>query len=522
MTADKKAVYQFDRFTLDLARGVLLGEDSTELKLRPKSFALLHHFVANAGRLVDRDELMQAVWPGVFVTDDSIAQCIKEIRQALGGDGQRLLRTIPRRGYRLAVPIALASATEPTIPANPAPDPATLSAPSNPPMIAVLPFQNMSGDPEQEYFADGMVEEIITVLSHIPWLLVVARNSSFTYKGQAVDIKQVGRELGVGYVLEGSVRRGGGLVRVTTQLIDASNGAHLWADRFDGSMEDVFELQDKIASSVAGVIEPALQAAETVRSAGRPTSDLTAYDLYLRGYAIALSSASRFREALGLMEQAIARDPHYGPALSFASICYFRLVFDGHSEDPYADGRKAVDLARRSLRVGREDPAAMAHAANVLMYFGEDSDTMIALVDRALSLSPSFARGWYISGTMRIWTGQTETGVAHVERSLHLSPRIRVGWVVSVIGIAHFLTRRFDEAVPRFLLSIQEDPSYPDPYRFLAACYAHMGRLSDAADIINRLRTITPVVLPSADHLRVAEQRELFLSGLRLAIEQAA
>jgi adenylate cyclase len=191
------------------------------------------------------------------------------------------------------------------------------------PSIAVLPFVNMSGDPEQEYFVDGMVEEIITALSSIRWLFVTARNSSFTYKGQAADVKQVGRELGVRYVLEGSVRKGGNRVRITGQLIDAATGAHLWADRFDGSLEDVFELQDKVASSVAGVIEPALQAAETARSAGRPTTDLTAYDLYLRAYAIYLSSAREIPEALCLMEQAIARDPNYGPALAWAAQCCF-------------------------------------------------------------------------------------------------------------------------------------------------------------------------------------------------------
>jgi TolB-like protein len=376
MEEDQKAIYRFDRFTFDLVRGMLLAEDGTELSLRPKSFALLHHFVANSGRLVDRDELMQAVWPGVFVTDDSIARCITEIKRALGGDGQRLLRTIPRRGYRLAVSV---STQDPVV----APDPVApaVVVPSDPPMIAVLPFQNMSGDPDQEYFADGMVEEIITVLSHIRWLFVVARNSGFIYKGQAVDIKQVGRELGVRYVLEGSVRRSADHVRVTAQLIDASNGVHLWADHFDGPLEDIFELQDKIASSVAGVIEPTLQAAETRRSAERPKRDLAAYDLYLRGYAIALSSASRFREALGLLEEAIARDPNYGPALAFASVCYFRLVYDSHSEDPRADGGKAVDLARRSLQVAGDDPGTLANAALVLAYFGEDIVAMLALID---------------------------------------------------------------------------------------------------------------------------------------------
>ena len=202
---------------------------------------------------------------------------------------------------------------------KPMPEPAALPLPDKP-SIAVLPFQNMRGDPEQEYFADGMVEEIITALSRIRWLFVIARNSSFSYKGQSPDVKQVGRELGVRYVLEGSVRKGGNRVRITAQLIDAETGTHLWADRFDGLIEDVFELQDKIALSVAGVIEPALQAAEMRRSAARPTTDLTAYDLYLRALAaFFFNNKERTAEAVGLLDQAIAIDRHYGPALSLAA-----------------------------------------------------------------------------------------------------------------------------------------------------------------------------------------------------------
>src|SRR5437764_356019 len=207
--------------------------------------------------------------------------------------------------------------------------------PPDKPSIAVLPFANMSGDPEQEYFADGMVEEIITALSRIRWLFVIARNSSFTYKGQPIDVKQVGRELGVRYVLEGSVRKAGRQVRITGQLIDAITGTHLWADRFDGSLEDVFELQDKIAVSVAGVIEPALQSAEMRRSAARSTTDLTAYDLYLRALALLLPiTKERIFAALGLFEQAIAIDPHYGLALVGAAICHRLLVINSWTEEP--------------------------------------------------------------------------------------------------------------------------------------------------------------------------------------------
>ena len=362
-----------------------------------------------------------------------------------------------------------------------------------------------------------MAGEIITAFSRIRWLFVIARNSTFTYKGQSIDVKQVGRELGVRYVLEGSVRKAVGRVRITAQLIDARSGAHLWADRFDGSLEDVFELQDKVASSVAGVIEPALQAAETARSANRPTNDLTAYDLYLRAYAMVWSSARQTPEALRLMEQAIARDPRYGPALACAAFCCYRLVTDGRSEDPAADRAKGTDFARRALEVAGDDPHVMANAAAVLASFGEDIGAMIGLVDRALELNPNFAHGWFISSILRAWAGLPDLSIEHVEASLRLSPRVRVKTALVTMGLAYFLSQRFDQAVPKLLLAIQEDPSLPVPYRYLAACYAQMGRLDDAREIVKRLRSITPVVVADANFLRNADHRELLLSGLRLA-----
>jgi TolB-like protein len=385
------------------------------------------------------------------------------------------------------------------------------------PSIAVLPFANMSGDPEQEYFADGMVEEIITALSRIRWLFVIARNSSFTYKGQAVDVKQIGRKLGVRYILEGSVRKAGGRVRITAQLIDAQTGAHLWADRFDGSLEDVFELQDKVASSVAGVIEPALQTAETARRASRPTKDLTAYDLYLRAYEMVWSSARRIPEALRLTEQAIERDPHYGPALAWAAVCYIRLGIDSGGEAPEVDARKAMDLARRALEVARDDPSILTNSAFALAYFGEEIGATISLFERALALNPNYARGWHTSGALRLWAGQPDSAIEHFKAALRLSPRTPVGTTLAGIGAAHLASRRFEEALPKLLLAIQEDPSFAQ-YRILAACYALLGRLNDAREIVERLRTITPLVVPNLSHLRSPEHRELLLSGLRLAM----
>jgi adenylate cyclase len=448
--------------------------------------------------------------PGaICISDDAFRQVRGKVEAEFADLGEQSLKNIsrPLRVYRVELAAGTNQAVTP---------PGALPLPDKP-SIAVLPFANMSGDPEQDYFADGMVEEIITALSRIRWLFVIARNSSFTYKGQAVDVKQVGRELGVRYVLEGSVRKAGGRVRITAQLIDALTGAHLWADRFDGSLEDVFDLQDRVASSVAGVIEPALTAAETTRSSNRPTHDLTAYDLYLRAYAIARSSSRQVPEALDLLERAIEHDPRYGPALADAAGCCVRIVINGRSHDPEADRQKGADFARRALEVAGDDPSILANAAYALAYFGEDIGAMMRLVDRALALNPNYARGWLLSSVLRNWAGQPDIAIEHAKNSLRLSPRARVGPSLFVIGHAHFLSRRFDEAIPELLLAIQEDRSYPGPYRVLAACYAYMGRLDEAREIVERLRTITPTVMPSTRQLRNPEHRELFLSGLRLA-----
>jgi TolB-like protein/DNA-binding SARP family transcriptional activator len=476
--------------------------------LREDSHRLLIELLARAGRRAEALRRFEAVAEllkrelGVQPDDETIA-LVRRIRMESSTPAATDRPELATPGAAIAIDKTVPHALRPP----PMPDK---------PSIAVLPFQNMSGDPEQEYFVDGMVEEIITALSRIRWLLVIARNSSFTYKGQAVDVRQVGRELGVRYVLEGSVRKAGNRVRISAQLIDAGSGAHLWADRFDGLLEKIFELQDQVASSVAGVIEPALQAAEAARSAGRPTANLTAYDLYLRAHAMIWSSARQISEALPLLEQAIARDPCYGPALAWAAYCCFRLILDGRSDDP-AHRLKGIDFARRALEVAGDDPGILANAAQALAYFGEDIGAMMALVDRALELNPNFARAWHVSGVLRMEAGLPDIAIAHVQTSLRLSPRARVGTALAIIGEAHFLARRFDEAAPNLLLAIQEDPSLTVPYRYLAACYAHMGRLTEAREIVVRLRAISSVVIPDASFLRNAEQRELYLSGLRMA-----
>ena len=387
------------------------------------------------------------------------------------------------------------------------------------PSIAVLPFTNMSGDSEQEYFVDGMVEEIITALSRVRWLFVIARNSTFTYKGQAVDVKQVGRELGVRYVLEGSVRKAGQRVRITGQLIDAPTGTHLWADRFDGSLEDVFELQDKVAVSVAGAIEPALEAAEIRRSTAQPTRDLTAYDLYLRALPHWTSlQKERLFLGLDLLGQAIGRDPHYGPALALAAHTRQFLAANDWVNDLEANRCEGLDLARRALQSAPDNPDVLALAGFALGHFGEDIDVALGLMDRALIINPSFARGWFLSGVGRLLAGQPDLAIEHFQTSVRLNPRDR-GRINSGIGMggAHLFSRRFEEATTILLSSLQQAPDVPIGYRFLAASYAHMGRLDEAREIVRRLRAITSVVIPSVIPYRNPEHREMFLSGLRLA-----
>jgi adenylate cyclase len=427
--------------------------------------------------------------------------------------GEQTLKNIARsvRVYRLAIPekVPDASSVKTT---------ATLPLPEKP-SIAVLPFANMSGDPEQEYFADGMVEEIITALSRIRWLFVIARNSSFSYKGQSPDVKQVGRDLGVRYVLEGSVRKGGDRIRITAQLIDAATGTHLWADRFDGLIEDVFELQDKVAISVAGVIEPTLQTAETARSASLPTKDLTAYDLYLRALQNYISvTKETTHQQLDLLDQAIARDPLYGPALALAAVSTYQLHMNGWTDSPDTARNQGLDYARRAIRATTNDPFVLACAAATFGYFGEDIEASIALMDRALAANPSFAYGWLRSGILRNIAGQPDMAIEHTETSLRLNPRDRVSAALSVIGSAYFFKREFDTAVAKLQASIQERPGFARAYQTLAACYAHMGRLDDAHEVVERLRALTQVVVPSVSHFRNPEHRELLLSGLRLAM----
>jgi TolB-like protein len=517
----------FGDHALDVDRREL-NRGGERIALAPQVFDLLVYLVRNREHVVTKDDLIEAVWDGRIVSASALTTRINAVRRVIGDSGaeQRLIRTVPRRGIRFIGEVREEAqppgATHTESPAGT--EPTSVVLPDKP-SIAVLPFQNMSGDSEQDYFADGTVEEIITALSRIRWLSVIARNSSFTYKGQAVDVRQVGRELGVRYVLEGSVRKAGRQLRITAQLSEAWTGASLWADRFDRSLEDVLEFQDKVALSVAGAIEPRLEAAEIHRSVKRSTSNLTAYDLYLRALPNALSfKKDAAIQAIDLLGRAIECDPRYGRALALAAWWRLQLGVNGWTDEQAVNRHKAIDLARQALQVGGDDPGVLADAAGVLEGFGEDIDFAVALIDRALVLNPSSAIAWHWSGWIRLSASQPDLAIEHFGTSLRLDP-LALGLMpfhLTGVGIAHLFRRRFEEAASLLLASLQQLPSYVTTYRFLASCYVHMGRLNEARQIVKQLRAITPTVVPTATHWRNPEDRELYLQGLRLAAGAAA
>ena len=509
-------VYEFGPFRLDISAEILF-RGAAPMPVGRRAVAVLGALLKRPGVPVSKDALMQAAWPGLAVEEGNLTVQIAALRRVLGKEpgADRWIETLPRRGYRFVGSVVASNEAVLSTPARTGPGP----LPSDRPSIAVLPFQNMSEAPDQDYFAEGMVEEIITALSRIRRLFVIARNSSFTYKDRAVDVRQVGRELGVSYVLEGSVRRVGNRVRITAQLLDATSGAHLWADHFDGTNEDVFELQDNVASSVAGVIEPTLETEEYRRSTRRPTDDLTAYDLYLQARFTRLSpSREGTMRSLRLVERALERDANYGSALADAAICQMIIHVGGWTNDPEATREKGIALANRALRVAGDDPYILANAAFAFGYFGEDIATALGLVDDALQLNPSYARGWTVSGQLRLWAGQYDLGIEHLEKVLRLSPHEgRRPQMHHTIGMGHFFVRRLAKAAEMFALALQLMPELPPLLRFMASCLAHLGRVEEAKEIVKRLRAITPVVIPNANHWRIAEDREFFLKGLRLA-----
>jgi adenylate cyclase len=402
--------------------------------------------------------------------------------------------------------------------------------PSHKPSIVVLPFNNMSGDSEQEYFADGMVEEITTALSRTRWLFVIARNSSFTYKGRAVDVKQVGRELGVRYALEGGVRKAADRVRITAQLIDASTGAHLWADRFDGSLEHIFELQDQVTASVVGAIAPRLEQAEVERAKHKPTESLDAYDYFLRGIASLHSWTKESNdEALRLFNKAIELDPDFASAYGMASWCYVRRKGSRWMTDRVQETAEAARLGRRAVELGWDDPVALAWGGFSLAYVVHDVEVGATLIDRALLLNPNLAEAWHFSGWVRIYLGQPEIAIEHLAHAMRLSPVDPLTFVtLMAIAFAHFFAGRYNDAslwAEKALAAspprLREKAVYHPALLIAAASNALAGRLEEAQNAIAQSRQISPTAhisnLKNQIPLRRPDDLVRYAEGLRKA-----
>jgi TolB-like protein/class 3 adenylate cyclase len=393
----------------------------------------------------------------------------------------------------------------------------------NKPSIAVLAFDNLSGDPDQEYFADGIVEEIIMALSRMRWLFVIARNSSFTYKGRAVDVKQIGRELGVRYVLEGSVRKAGNKVRIAGQLIDTSTGTHLWADRFEGSVEDIFELQDRVTESVVGAISPRLEQAEIERAQRKPTERLDAYDYYLRGMAgIHLWTKEGNQEALSHFYGAIERDPNFASAYGMASRCYGQRKASGWMTDPAHDIAEATRLARRAAALGRDDAVALCTAGFGLAYVSGELGDGTALIDRALVLNPNLAWAWYFSGWTKVWLGEPDEAIERESHAMRLSPQDpHIFNMQAATAYAHFIAGRLAEAVSWAEAALREHPDHLSALRILSASCAMVGRLGQAQKAVTRICELDPALRISKLHqvmvFRRPEHMAKLAEGLRKA-----
>jgi adenylate cyclase len=454
---------------------------------------------------------------------DQVPEGLKEFvyRQAVwvdpGRDFEHHVNRLMREIDRISLRRSDATAPQPEVEAS------RLALPDKS-SIAVLPFANISGDPEQEYFTDGMVEEITTAIARLPWLFVIARNSAFTYKGKPVGVKQVAQELGVRYVLEGSVRKAGNRVRITGQLIDTATGAHIWADRFDGALDDIFELQDQVASSVAGAIEPKLRQSEIERASRKPTANLTAYDLYLR----ALAQSYRFTdegvaEALVLARQALAIDPSYAPAAAVIGRCRRQQRVQGWGTLSNEDIGEACRLSRQALEVERDDAETISQAAFTLFLLAGEVAMVAAALDRVLALNPNAAHAWMTRGYLHALRNQPEAAIEACERARRLSPFDPYAFFCAGnIAIAHLAARRFEQAIEWADRALHDQPRFVPAMRVKIAASAHLGRLEEARAELNRMLAAVDPKLTIAGfrayaHFMAPEVLELYVTGLRLA-----
>ena len=424
---------------------------------------------------------------GICISEDAFRQVRGKVEAEFADLSEQSLKNIvrPLRVYRVG---SSPAARQPISPATALPLP-------DKPSIAVLPFANMSGDPEQEYFVDGMVEEITTAIARLPWLFVIARNSAFTYKGKAVDVKQVARELGVRYVLEGSVRKAGTRVRITGQLIDAATGAHIWADRFDGTLDDIFELQDQVASSVAGAIEPTLRKAEFERVSRKPTESLDAWDLYLRALALRYQyTEESIREAIVMLGRALAIDPSFAPAAAMIGTC--RMHQRGNRFAPVSDAEiaEAVRLARGAIEAGKDDPDALWMAGWTISVLGGEPATAANVIDRALTLNPNSAHAWMARGVASLGQDRPDAAIEALERAIRLSPLDPWGARAFpfLLATAHFAAGRSEQATEWADRSLAAQPGYRPGLLVKVVATAQLGRDHEARDVLSRVLELEP------------------------------
>lgn len=521
--------FMFGDCLLDLDRRELT-RGSKAIATGPQVFDLLVHLVQNRERVVSKDDVLNAVWGGRIVSESTLTSHINAVRKAIGdsGEEQRMIRTVARKGFRFVGDVSEVQSSDGVGPSKAEPArsseaPAPALALPDKPSIAALAFHNLSGDPEQEYFADGVVDDIITALSRIRWLFVIARSSSFTYKGRAVDVKQIGRELGVRYVLEGSVRKAANQVRITGQLIDATTGAHLWAERFEGSLDDIFELQDRIAASVVGAIAPQMERAEIERAKRKPTENLNAYDYYLRGMAnLHQGSREAIDEALSLFEKAMQLDPGFAAAHAMAAWCYFWRKVNGWTIDLPQEVDEGTRLARRAVELGRDDAVALARSGHALAHLAGELDGGIALIDRALVLNPNLAAAWFLGGFLRVWHGEPDEAIEYFDRAMRLSPldpeiyRMQAG-----MAVAHLFAGRFDAASSWAERASRDLSSFLMVVGIVAASHALAGRADEARRAMDHLRELDPGLRISnlRDWLPIHRPEDLatFADGLRKA-----
>jgi TolB-like protein len=507
--------YLFEDYALDAERRELL-RGTKPVSVEPQVFDLLHHLIRNRDHVVSKDDLIASVWNGRVVSESALSTRLNAARAAVGdnGDEQRLIKTFPRKGLRFVATVREDAGSDAAAVENP---PRVLDRAS----IAVLPFANLSSDPEQDYFADGVVEDIITALSRNRAFFVIARNSSFTYKGRGIDIKQVGRELGVRYVLEGSVRKLGDRVRVTGQLIEAASGHHLWAERFDGDMADIFDLQDQIVTRVVGALAPQLEKAEIDRAKEGATGDLAAYDLYLRG----LASWNRWSKeenakALQLFYAAIEKDADYSTPYGLAASCYLLAKASGWASN--FDEKEIARLVNRATDIGMDDPVALCWAGHALAFFFKDVDRALLLIDRALELDENLAVAWQRSGWVRGYAGEPDRAIESLNKAMRLNPLDpRMFLTQSAMAFAHFIAGCDDEAADWAATALRVKPNWPPGLRVAIASNAMRGRLDEARQAMRLLLAIDPglTIEKVCDFypLRRDADRRRLIAGLRKA-----